>query len=155
VLSTAADHFAGKVVVQGLADELVSAPLETTVRWSLRRVNSGNLSEPSLTMAKNADVALQKYEDAMEDWKASKMLFPLTRFDPFHMRFDERIYEAKTALNKAIARALARTMRIQTTVVMIDGTSRIWGRLDFRHTMRCLIVPFRHGASRHRLQPKP
>jgi Aluminium activated malate transporter len=121
VLAMAADHFAGNVVVQGLAEELVSAPLETTVRWSLRRVNSGNLSEPSITKSKNADVALQKFEDAMEDWKASKMLFPLTRFDPFHLRFDERSYAAKTSLNKAIARTLARSMRIQTTVVMIDG----------------------------------
>lgn len=121
VLAMAADHFAGNVVVQGLAEELVSAPLETTVRWSLRRVNSGNLSEPSITKSKNADVALQKFEDAMEDWKASKMLFPLTRFDPFHLRFDEKSYAAKASLNKAIARTLARSMRIQTTVVMIDG----------------------------------
>jgi hypothetical protein len=152
VLAMAADHFAGKVIVQGLADELVSTPLETTVRWSLRRVNSGNLSEPSLTVCKNADVALQKYEDAMEDWKASKMLFPLTRFDPFHLRFDETSYEAKTALNKAIARTLARTMRIQTTVVMIDGTftSSPWRYIVARETFfSCLTAYSRHGTTRH------
>ena len=124
VLTMAADHFAGKVTVLGLADELANAPLETTVRWSLRRVNSGNLSEPSLSASKNADVALQKFEDAMEDWKASKMLFPLTKFDPFHMKIHGEVYASKTALNQAIARTLARSMRIQTTIVMLDGMVR-------------------------------
>ena len=70
-----------------LADELLTSPLQTTVWWEMQRINSDLLSEvsSSSSMKTNvADVALKKYEDAIMDWNASKALFPLARFDPFH-----------------------------------------------------------------------
>jgi hypothetical protein len=124
VLHMAADHFAGKVEVPGLADELMNAPLGTTLKWKINHLNSGNISECSKT-SNNADVALKKYEDAIEDWKASKMLFPLTKYDPFHLSWGkEKQFSETKAFNKEIARTLARSLRIQTTIVMLDGMVR-------------------------------
>lgn len=126
VLLMAADHFAGKVLINALADELIDAPLETTVRWKLPRLNSGNLSEQSSitsTPKQTADVALKKFEDAIADWNASKVLFPLTKYDPFRMGQRQQV-GAKNAFNKEIARTLARSLRIQTTIVMLDGMIR-------------------------------
>lgn len=67
LLHTAADFFAGRVQVNRLADELLTAPLETTLRWKLTRSTS-TLSADSDGLAK-ADVALKKYEDAIGDWR--------------------------------------------------------------------------------------
>jgi hypothetical protein len=124
VLHMAADHFAGKVQITRLADELIDAPLETAVKWKINGLNnSGNISKGKTS--NDADVALKKYEDAIEDWKASKMLFPLTKYDPFFFSWgkDKQFCEKK-AFNKEIARTLARSLRIQTTIVMLDGMVR-------------------------------
>jgi hypothetical protein len=132
VLHMAADYFAGKVDVNRLADELMASPLETRMRWKINRINSGKLSEVSMR-SNHADVALKKYEDAIADWKASKMLFPLIKYDPFRLRLGKRPEENEcfSSFNKEIARTLARSLRIQTTIVVLDGMVRNDTEYDF------------------------
>lgn len=115
VLHLAADLLAGKVQVNRLADELLDSPLQTTVRWKMKRVDSDLVSEASSKKSNDADVALKKYEDAIADWNASKALFPLAKYDPFGQ---------DTSCNPEIARTLARALRIQTTIVVLDGLIR-------------------------------
>ena len=125
LLHMAADHFGGKVMIKGLAEELMTHPLDSMVRWKVRNVNSDDLSQDGKGSSKNADVALKKYEDAIADWKASKMLFPLTKYDPFHiLNCGTSEHKSKNNFNKEIARTLARSLRIQTTIVMLDGLVR-------------------------------
>jgi len=75
-----------------------------------------------------ADVALEKYEDAIQDWMASKSLFPLLRFDPFSLLKQRRHASGESNNNEPedadIATTLAHALRIQTTVVVLDGMIR-------------------------------
>jgi hypothetical protein len=126
LLTTASDFFAGRVEVNRLADEILEAPLESAIRWKLVRSNS-NLSDSSTVMA---DIALKKYEDAIMAWRATKALFPLMNYDPFALPFNESNERAKT-VQKEIARTLARALRIQTTIVVLDGMIRNDAEYDF------------------------
>ena len=110
VLHMACDFFSGRIHVNRLADELLDTPLESELQWKLfpKRNNIAQIEDDenndsfndeedrslstrvstrfhrSASMRSTAtDVALKKYEDAIADWKASKMLFPLTKYDPF------------------------------------------------------------------------
>jgi hypothetical protein len=125
VLHFAADLFAGKVKVSRLADELIDTPLD--VGFS-DQVSSSVLREPS--RSSGADVALKKYEDAITDWNASKALFPLAKFDPFHSNVLKDDYNS--AIQGEIAKTLARALRIQTTIVVIDGMIRSDADYDFQ-----------------------
>ena len=155
VLHLAADQFAGKVHVHALAEELMASPLQTTQRWNVRRRNTTNgVDSPrttsttsprrSMTEKKSvADVALKKYEDAIADWKASKMLFPLTKFDPFSYETHAERRQHVAGFNKEIARTLARSLRIQTTIVLLDGMVRMHWRpeaLNFRNVSYSLVL---------------
>lgn len=51
------------------------------------------------------------------------MLFPLTHYDPFSLPITEKTGKAKQAQTE-IARTLARALRIQTTIVVLDGMVR-------------------------------
>lgn len=123
VMELAADYMDGKVKIRRLADELVNAPLDTDLRWRFQRSDSIRSEDSVVTAMKRrgaTDVALKKYEEAIADWKQCKMLFPLIKYDPFSMFQTYRSYSQEPE-KLDTARILARTLRIQTTVVMIDG----------------------------------
>lgn len=124
LLHTASDFFAGRIQVNRLADELLHSPLESAIRWKLMRSSSSRLSDDSSHdgLAKS-DIALKKYEDAIADWRVTKALFPLTHYDPFSLSIHESTGEDKEAQTE-IARTLARALRIQTTIVVLDGMVR-------------------------------
>jgi hypothetical protein len=126
VMELAADYMGGQVTVRRLADELVSAPLDTDLRWRFHRSDSIRSQDSVVTAMKRrgaTDVALKKYEEAIADWKQCKMLFPLIKYDPFSL-FQTYRYQPGQEEKLDTARILARTLRIQTTVVMIDGMIR-------------------------------
>jgi Aluminium activated malate transporter len=127
VLHTASDFFAGRIAVNRLADDLLETPLESAIEWKFLRSNSleSNSSEESIA---RADIALKKYEEAIADWRLSKMLFPLANYDPFHLTNKNPESEAQQT---EIARTLARALRIQTTIVVMDGMVRNDAEYDF------------------------
>lgn len=127
VLCTAADFFAGRIEVNRLADDILETPLESAIEWRFLRSNSlrSNSSEDSTA---RADIALKKYEEAIADWRLSKMLFPLANYDPFHLASRK---SESDAMQMEIARTLARALRIQTTIVVMDGMVRNDADYDF------------------------
>ncbi len=129
VLNVSADFFAGRIEVSRLADELLNTPLESELRWKLA---SSCSSLSSLSAGDNGatDVALKKYEDAIADWRLSKMLFPLVKYDPFKIKLNPE-ESIDDAFHTEIARTLARCLRIQTTIVVIDGMVRSDADYDF------------------------
>jgi len=127
VMKMSSDFFAGRIEVRRLADELLNGPLERDMRWKL----SSASSYTSQTVENGAtDVALKKYEDAISDWRLSKMLFPLVKYDPFKIKLVPSD-GMSDALHTEIARTLARCLRIQTTIVVIDGMVRSDADYDF------------------------
>jgi Aluminium activated malate transporter len=120
VLHTASDFFAGRIYVHRLADDILETPLESAMEWKFLRSNSLK-SDCSEDTTARADIALKKYEEAIADWGSSKMLFPLAQYDPFHVVVDK---EEARAVQVEIARTLARALRIQTTIVVMDGMVR-------------------------------
>lgn len=117
VLLQAAAAFSGQIQVERLAEELLGAPPESTMRWKFNRSNStltGSIHNKS-------DVALTKYEDAISEWRLSKALFPLTKYDPFAVG---KAPEKTEAFRTEVARTLARALRMQTTIVVLDGMVR-------------------------------
>ena len=128
VLKVSSDFFAGRVQVSRLADELLNAPLESELRWKLSSASSF-ASQTTNVIA--TDVALKKYEDAIADWRLSKMLFPLVKYDPFKIKLTPSEEGMNDALHTEIARTLARCLRIQTTVVVLDGMVRSDADYDF------------------------
>ena len=137
VLHTAAGAFSGRVQIQLLSKSLLHSPRSSM--WNRRQAQveapSDNskqsvtiadaqieaLSKASTQSAMTTDVTLEKYEMAIEDWKASKALFPLLRFDPFNFGTPN---EAAAAFHKEISMTMSRALRIQTTVLTLDGMIR-------------------------------
>jgi hypothetical protein len=143
VLQTASDFFAGKIEVNRLADDLLETPLDTTMRWNFLRSNTTLSSdqEASGGDVARADIALKKYEEAIADWRLSKMLFPLAKYDPFHIVKDQ---DEANAIQTQIARTLARTLRIQTTIVVLDGMVR--NDADYDFTPQQLVLFHKTGS---------
>lgn len=130
VMNVAADFFAGRIEVSRLADELLNAPLESELLWKFAS-SSSSVSSRSTNVHNGAtDIALQKYEDAIADWRLSKMLFPLVKYDPFKFKLNPEA-GIDDAFHTEIARTLARCLRIQTTIVVIDGMVRSDADYDF------------------------
>ena len=127
VLHTASDFFAGRIEVNRLADDLLETPLESTIEWKFLRSNSLK-SDASEDSTARADIALKKYEEAIADWRLSKMLFPLARYDPFHVAKNS---DESSIVQMELARTLARALRIQTTIVVMDGMVRNDADYDF------------------------
>lgn len=126
VLHTASDFFSGRIEVNRLADDLLETPLESAIQWKFLRSNSLR-SNFSVEPTARADIALKKYEEAIGDWRLSKMLFPLAQYDPFHLGAKDESKHTQTE----IARTLARALRIQTTIVVMDGMVRNDAEYDF------------------------
>ena len=72
------------------------------------------------------DVALEKYESALQDWKVTKGLFSLLQYDPFHYLFPPSPgdRDSRAEFRSNCADTLARALRIQTTVALLDGIIR-------------------------------
>ena len=132
VMELAADYMGGGVAIRRLADELVNTPLDSELQWKFRDSSTHCSRDSTYTAMKQGatDVALKKYEDAIADWKQCKLLFPLIRYDPFGVFQRQRVEPGKEE-QLDTARILARTLRIQTTVVMIDGMIRSDADFEF------------------------
>ena len=133
VMELASDYMGGGVAIRRLADELVNTPLDSELQWKFRDSDTFSSRDSTYTAMKQGatDVALKKYEDAIADWKQCKLLFPLIKYDPFGMFNHRHRIEPGKEEQLDTARILARTLRIQTTVVMIDGMIRSDADFDF------------------------
>jgi hypothetical protein len=127
VLLTAVDAFSGRRAVSLLSQQLLQSRRSTILGQakSLRRL----LSDES----NNADLALEKYEEAIGGWMQSKALFPLLRYDPFAVfgrklpcckQTTQELEQEENEQDTDIATILARALRIQTTVIVLDGMIR-------------------------------
>jgi hypothetical protein len=87
VLHAAADVFSGDMALLKFSELLQETKVHVRVeqrklrgsllRKSFRRVNQAIIDEGS-------DVALEKYESAIKEWRVTKGLFSLLRYDPFN-----------------------------------------------------------------------
>lgn len=67
------------------------------------------------------DEALEKYESAIKEWRVIKTQLNNIRYDPFNLGTpDHLLTNFRTEMNNTLARAL----RIQNTVILIDGIVR-------------------------------
>jgi hypothetical protein len=92
----------------------------TAVEPSVRRSTGEELGKDETDGQVN-DAAHEKYNAAIGDWKAVQSIFSLTKYDPFHLCSNK---EGSEAYLEAISLTLARALRIQTTVVLLDGIVR-------------------------------
>ncbi|KAL7550641.1 hypothetical protein ACHAWF_016361 [Thalassiosira exigua] len=69
----------------------------------------------------SGQVVLEKYEAASSEWKVAKSQLGMLKYDPFNLGRPSAELERFHAES---ANALARAMRIQTTVVLMDGIVR-------------------------------
>ncbi|KAL3916582.1 MAG: hypothetical protein SGILL_005112 [Bacillariaceae sp.] len=141
VLEVAAGVFANKVHINRLADELLQTrPMDMDKEWKFANSVRGSFSSDSslsasvastirLTESLHTDTALRKYDETINDWRLSKMLFPMMKYDPFHKNWSHG--PQAEALHTEIARTLARALRIQTTIVVMDGMIRSEAAYDF------------------------
>lgn len=94
--------------------------LFSAVELSVRRCLGNRLQEDDVHAQVN-DAAHEKYNKALSEWKAVKSVFPLTKYDPFNLCRNTKEYEA---YREEVSMTLARALRIQTTVVLLDGVVR-------------------------------
>jgi hypothetical protein len=120
VLHAAADVFSGEMAPLKFS-ELLQEPKvrlgqrrlrRSILQKSFRRINKDIIDE-------GGDVALEKYESAIKEWRVTKGLFSLLRYDPFHY-----FMECKDDFKNGCAITLGRALRVQTTVVLMDGIIR-------------------------------
>ena len=121
VLLTAAEAFSGRIQPQMLSQGILQqGPANRKWRF-LKRMDTSFAQHPTLHFDVNADDALEKYENAISDWKATKALFPLIQYDPFSLGRDP---EKEKVFKTNMATTLARALRIQSTIVVLDGMVR-------------------------------
>jgi hypothetical protein len=143
ILNVAAGVFANKVHINRLADELLKTrPMDLDKEWRFATSTHGSMSSDSslsasvastvrITSSLHTDTALRKYDETINDWRLSKLLFPMMKYDPFHQNWSHG--PQAEALHTEIARTLARALRIQTTIVVMDGMIRSEAEYDFDH----------------------
>jgi Fusaric acid resistance protein-like len=121
VLLTAAEAFSGRIQPQMLSQGILDQG-PSTRKWRFLKHSDTSFSQhPSLHFDISADDALEKYENAISDWKATKALLPLIQYDPFNIGRD---LEKENLFKTNMATTLARVLRILNTVVVIDGMVR-------------------------------
>lgn len=74
------------------------------------------------------DVALEKYEAALKEWRTIQTQLNNVRFDPLHLGTPD---ELLSAFRSEVTNTLARALRIQNTVVLLDGILRNDPKHDF------------------------
>jgi hypothetical protein len=112
VLYTAADIFADNVYVSSKAglceqDRMKSIRQRTPSERRFWRSSSSNLGEDSV---------LEKYDDAMKLYRTSKAQLGKLQYDPFNLGQSNNLLES---FRTEVAHTLTRSMRIQTTIVLI------------------------------------
>ena len=117
ILMASADVFGGEIAPISFSEELQPTKQQRKLRRSLlrksfRRVNQAIIEEGN-------DIALEKYESAIKEWRVTKGLFSLLRYDPFHY-----FMESNDDFKHGCAVTLGRALRVQTTVVLMDGIIR-------------------------------
>lgn len=129
VLHASADAFSGEMMPLSLAAEMLESPgtrrsrmRQSLSRKSFRAVNKDVVDE-------DGDVALQKYETAIQDWKVTRAVFSIVRYDPFNLISSS---ETTRAFHTETANTLARALRLQNTVVLLDGIIRNGTKHDFK-----------------------
>jgi hypothetical protein len=88
-------------------------------RTSFRRLNQAILDE-------GRNIALEKYEVAIKNWKATKSLFSLLQYDPFQYlsRQSQEFLSRRAEFRSTCADVLSRALEIQTAVILMDGIVR-------------------------------
>jgi len=149
VMQNAANIFSGRCEVNRLADEIFQLPAHHQMKWELQRYKS-DASTASLSPSPSVrstlstttgttntqDVALEKYEEAIAEWNTCKLLVPLARYGPFGMKQcykgnNHHKHNHEEDFQLEMARTLARSLRIQTSVVVLDGMVRNEAQYDF------------------------
>lgn len=140
LLQTASDYFAGRVKLTKWAEDLVRQPLETTLSWKFKS-SADSYSNDDSSIDIDVNVAMKKYEDAILDWRATKALFPMAQYDPFAIDISRHPGAIENLngghnykghkVHMEIARTLARALRIQTTIIVLDGMIRSDAPYDF------------------------
>jgi hypothetical protein len=120
VLAMAAAVFAGRTHVPSFADGLAEAKYNSMATWKLRRSGSLDSGGAAEATGEKSDTVLKKFEAAIASWTSSKALLPLAKYDPFHAAPDPRAQQ----FHRDMAEALAQTLRIQTTILLLDGLVR-------------------------------
>ena len=121
VLLTAAEAFSGRIQPQMLSQGILQQGPANRKWRILKRMDTSFSQHPTLHFDVSADDALEKYENAISDWKATKALFPLIQYDPFSLGRDP---EKEKIFKTNMATTLARALRIQSTIVVLDGMVR-------------------------------
>ena len=150
VLLTAAEAFSGRIQPQMLSQGILQqGPANRKWRF-LKRMDTSFAQHPTLHFDVNADDALEKYENAISDWKATKALFPLIQYDPFSLGRDP---EKEKVFKTNMATTLARALRIQSTIVVLDGMVR--NDTDCNFTEHQLLMFAEIGRSIHQMLTLP
>ena len=150
VLLTAAEAFSGRIQPQMLSQGILQqGPANRKWRF-LKRMDTSFAQHPTLHFDVNADDALEKYENAISDWKATKALFPLIQYDPFSLGRDP---EKEKVFKTNMATTLARALRIQSTIVVLDGMVR--NDTDCNFTEHQLLLFAEIGRSIHQMLTLP
>jgi len=111
--------FASETFAKRMKNETQSA-LVSAAALSVRR-SLGKSLPPQDAEDHVNDAAHEKYNKAIGEWKAVTSVFPLAKYDPFNLCRDTKAYEA---YREEVSMTLARALRIQTTVVLLDGIIR-------------------------------
>lgn len=142
VLLTAAEAFSGRIQPQMLSQGILQQGSKKSAggrkKWRiLKRMDTSFDQHPKLHFDVSADDALEKYENAISDWKATKALFPLLQYDPFSIG---RNPEKEKIFKTNMATTLARALRIQSTIVVIDGMVRNEAEINFTENQLLLFA---------------
>lgn len=116
VLHTAADVFAENAYHVPQED----GPLPTRKRMTVRRRKWRN-AESDYAFEHGHDSVLEKCEIAMKEYKTTKARLGMLKYDPFNIGWSKDLLEN---FKDEVNQTLSRSMRIQTTVVLIDGIIR-------------------------------
>jgi hypothetical protein len=115
VLRFASESFANRLT------NSLAPNLPTAAELSYRRCLGKDFGEENEANGQVNHLAHEKYNKAIGDWKAVKSVFPLAKYDPFNLCRDT---EMEAAYREQVSLTLARALRIQTTVILLDGIVR-------------------------------
>ena len=150
VLLTAAEAFSGRIQPQMLSQGILQQGPSNRKWRFLKRMDTSFSQHPTLHFDVSADDAIEKYENAISDWKATKALFPLIQYDPFSLGRDP---EKEKIFMTDMATTLARALRIQSTIVVLDGMVR--NDTDCNFTEHQLLLFAEIGRLIHRTLTLP
>jgi len=118
VLHTAAEIFSEETYIPlSLADEIIGRGSVRMRTPSIQRTWRKTASDYDY----GHDVVLEKYEAATKEWRAAKAQLGMLKYDPFNIGLPDDLLQT---FRNEVAQILARAMRIQTTMVLIDGIVR-------------------------------